>query len=173
MNPRNAAHLCDVAAAGPFDCPVMLASEFDAAVEAAICAMFLANRSLSPKSIFSRRFMAPGRLFMLFRRMIFTWSLASAPAVLLPCPGVSSSGSAPASESSVATSFLFGRRRLALLDEGLVILDINAACLICRLSLLVDGKSDEPKVEDFTRCDEDEDFFRADFSCLGALCIGA
>lgn len=173
MNPRNAAHLCDVAAAGSFDCPVMLTSEFGAAVEAAICAIFLANRSLSPKSIFSRRFMAPGRLFMLFRRMIFTWSLASVPAVL-PCPGVSSSGSAPASESSVATSFLFGRRRLALLDEGLVILDINAACLICRLSLLVDGKSDEPKVKDSTRCDEDdEDFFRADFSCLGALCSGA
>ena len=172
MNPRNAAHLCDVAATGPFDCPVMLASEPDAAVEAAICAMFLANRSLSPKSIFSRRFMAPGRLFMLFRRMIFTWSLASAPAVL-PCPGASSSGSAPASDSSVVTSFLFGRRRLALLDEGLVILDINAACLICRLSLLVDGKSDESKVEDFARSVDDEDFFRTDFNGLGALWIGA
>jgi hypothetical protein len=72
MNPRNAAHLCDVAAAGPFDCPVMSASEFGVAVEAAICAIFLANRSLSPKSIFSRRFIAPGRLFMLFRRMTFT-----------------------------------------------------------------------------------------------------
>ena len=172
MNPRNAAHLCDVAAAGPFDCPVVPASEFDAAVEAAICAIFLANRSLSPKSIFSRRFMAPGRLFILFRRIIFTWFLASAPAELA-CPGVSSSGSAAANESSVATSFLFGRRRLALLDEGLVILDINAACLICRLSLLVDGKSDEPKVEDFTRCEDDEDFFRADFSGLGVLWSGA
>ena len=82
MNPRNAAHLCGVAAAGPFDRSVVPASEFDAAVEAAICAIFLANRSLSPKSIFSRRFMAPGRLFMLFRRITFTWSLASVPAVL-------------------------------------------------------------------------------------------
>jgi len=53
-------------------------------------------------------------------------------------------------------------------------LDINAAFLIRRLSLLVDGKSDEPKVEDFARCDEDdEDFFRTDFSGLGAMWIGA
>ena len=92
---------------------------------------------------------------------------------MLACPGVSSSGSAAANESSVATSFLFGRRRLALLDEGLVILDINAARLICRLSLLVDGKSDESKVEDFARCVDDEDFFRTDFNGLGALWIGA
>jgi hypothetical protein len=104
---------------------------------------------------------------------MLTWSFTSLPAVP-PCAGVSSSGSAAANESSVATSFLFGRRRLGFLDDGFVIFDIRAACLMCRLSLLVDVKSEEPEAEDFTRVDEDKDgFFKADFRGLGAFWIGA
>lgn len=52
-----------------------------------------------------------------------------------------------------------------------MIFDIRLACLMCRLSRLVDGKSEELEVE---RCDEDKDgFFRADFRGLGAFWIGA
>ena len=172
MNPRSAAQRCDVAATAaaaaaapataPWVCPEPVPSGFQAGVDTAICAMFWAKRSRSPWSSSSRRFMAPGRLFMLFRRMTLTWSLASVPAVL-PCCEKSPSGSAAASESSVATSFLFGRRRRGFLVDGLAIFDIRAACLMCRLSLFVAGKSEEPE----------EAFFRADFSGLGAFGIGA
>jgi hypothetical protein len=173
MNPRNAAHLCDVAGTTPSVCPEVIPSDFKAGVDTAICAMFFANRSLSPWSNFSCRFIAPGRLFMLFRRMMLTWSFASWPAAL-SCAGESSSGSAAASESRVATSFLFGRRLLGFLDDDFVIFDIRAACLMCRLSFLVDGKSGEPEVEDLVRWEEDEDaFLKADLRGLGALLIGA
>lgn len=148
------------------------------AAAAAIWARFFANRSLSPWSTFSRRFMAPGRLLMLFRRMMLTWSLASAALAGAPCSGESPSGSAAASESRVATSFLFGRRCLlrGFLDGGFVILDISAACLMWRLSFFVEGKSDDFEVDGFItfREDEDEDdFFNVDFRGLGTLCIGA
>lgn len=90
MNPRSAAHLCDVVVAvavavavTSVDPAIPTFASAGVVVETAICAIFFANRALSPTSIFSRRFMAPGRLFMLFRRMMLTWSLASAPAVLL------------------------------------------------------------------------------------------
>jgi hypothetical protein len=173
MNPRSAAHLCDVAAAIASVDPAAPAFASVAVVETAICAMFFANRSLSPTSIFSRRFMAPGRLFMLLRRIMLTWSFASVPAGPR-CSGESSSGRVAASESSVATSLLFGRRRRGFLACDFVILDISAACLMWRLSLLVDGKSKELEVESFMAFGEDEDdFFNADFRGLGALWIGA
>lgn len=53
-------------------------------VDAAICARFFANLSRSPLSTFSLLFMAPGLLFMLFRRMMLTCSSGSLPATLLP-----------------------------------------------------------------------------------------
>lgn len=84
---------------------------------------------------------------------------------------MSSSGSAAASESRVATSFLFGRRLRGFLGCDLVILDISAACLMWRLSLLVDGKREALDVEGFIA--DEGDFFNADFRGLGVLWIGA
>ena len=109
--------------------------------------------------------MAPGRLLILFRRMMLTASVPAGPPVCDDC----SSGSAAASESRVVTSFLFGRRLRGFFVADFVILDIKAACLMCLLSLLVDGKSEVPEFDQSAPCIEDEDDFSADFRDLGAL----
>jgi hypothetical protein len=172
MKPRKAAHFSvDVGGSGvplATGLPGELAGLFS-------CAIFFANLSRSSRSIRSLRFNAPGRLFMLFRLMIFTWSTTPFPAEFEArrvLSSFSSSGRAETSASRVVTSFLFGRRRRLALDcvEDLVIFEINAACLICRLSFLVDGKScvDEAGVGRKV-----EDFFKIDFLGLGGDCMGA
>lgn len=167
MNPRSAAHRSDVAP--PLASAVRIVTSEDV-VETVICARFFANRSLSPWSTFSRRFIAPGRLFMLFLLIMLTCSPAAMSAVVARMGESSSTGSAAANESRVATSFLFGRRLRGFLDAGLVILDISAACFICLLSLLVDGKSEELEVEGCVMLGEDEDdFFTADLRRLDAF----
>lgn len=70
MKPRRAAHLSLVdAIAGVF---VEEVSTRAAGLAAASWAIFFANRSRSPLSIFSRLFNAPGRDFMLLRLMMLT-----------------------------------------------------------------------------------------------------
>jgi hypothetical protein len=172
MKPRKAAHFsADVGGPG-VPLAIGLPGEFAGLLS---CAMFFANLSRSSRSIRSLRFNAPGRLFMLFRLMTFTWSTTPFPAEFEArrvLPSFSSSGRAETSASRVVTSFLFGRRRRLALDcvEDLVIFEINAACLICRLSFLVDGKSGADEAGIGRKV---EDFFKIDFPGLGDDCMGA
>lgn len=145
MNPRSAAHLSLVEGTDAFETASTLAFPFSrpfADGEAASCAMFFAKRSLSPLSSLSLLFMAPGRDFMLFRWMILTWSSGFSPAEVLVPVSTSSVGKASAKESSVATSFLFGRRRLGFFVEDLVTLLMSCSCFILRLSFFEAGNKD-------------------------------
>jgi hypothetical protein len=100
-------------------------------VPLASCTRFWLKRSFSTFSSFSLRFIAPGRDLRLLR-----WILAC-PTSTSPLVSVSSMlVSASASDSRFATSFLLGRRRFWIWEEDFSILEINAECLIFRLSLL-------------------------------------
>ncbi len=101
-----------------------------AAVLPAICAIFLANLSLSIRSSFSFRFIAPGLLFKLLCRIL---ALAGSKTSSVP----PSSGRAFASDSRLATRFFEGLLRFLLLELGFSILETNVECLIIRLSFFV------------------------------------
>lgn len=100
-------------------------------VVAAICTRLTLNLSLSILSSFSLLFIAPGLDLRLFL-------------CILACPTTTSSpskpGSASASDSRLATNFLFGRRRLLVFAEDFSILETKAECLIFCLSFLEEGK---------------------------------
>lgn len=97
------------------------------------CAIFLLNLSLSCFSIFSFLFNAPGRLFMLFK-------LLRCASFAPPCSPLTSLSSRPESasarDSRLATSVLFGLRRLRVFDEDFSILETNEECFILCLSFL-------------------------------------
>lgn len=103
------------------------------------CTKFLLNLSLSNFSSFSFLFNAPGLLFMLFK--LFLCTFACPTSISPSTPSSSSPGKASASDSRFATNFLFGRRRLVVLDDDFSILETNEECLIFNLSFLDEGKA--------------------------------
>ena len=100
----------------------------------AICAMFLLNLSLSTFSKASFLFIAPGLLFILL------CGILASPIAARTWLFVGVSGRASASESRLATSFFDGRLRFKgfLLDFWMR--EINAECLIMRLSFFEDRR---------------------------------
>jgi hypothetical protein len=127
IKPLNAAHLFAVAvfcASSPPAC----------ALPAASCAIFLPNLSLSILSNFSLLFVAPGLLFKLLC-LIFASPMTLSESL--------ASGRASASDSSVVTSFLDGRRRLRGFLWAFSIRFTKAECLIRRLSCLEEMKPSE------------------------------
>lgn len=137
MKLRNAAQrLEDIDCLGSW-APAKAASGAGDCKPVAICAIFLANLSLSALSSFSFRFIAPGLCLRLLCLMTLTWLLvgASSPA----------SGSASARESRLVTSFFDGRRRLRGLFRDFSIFETNAECLIMRLSFFELWKSELAK----------------------------
>ena len=104
-------------------------------------ARFLLNRSLSIFSSFSFFFSAPGLLFILFK--LFRCILACPISISPSAPPSSRPGKASARDSSVATSFLLGRRRLVVFEDDFSIFDTKEECLIFCLSFLDEGKREE------------------------------
>lgn len=96
-----------------------------------IWAMFLLNRSFSIVINVSFFFKAPGLLFKLLCLIL------ASPIIVSQSLSSDASGKAPASDSRFVINFLEGRLRF--LDEGFdfSIREINAECLIMRLSLFV------------------------------------
>jgi hypothetical protein len=102
----------------------------------ASCAKFLLKRSISVLTSFSFLLVAPGLDFKLFR-----WILACPTSTSPSAPPSSSPGSASASDSRFATSFLFGRRRFCVFAPDFSILLTNEECLIFCLSLFEEASS--------------------------------
>jgi hypothetical protein len=138
MNPLNAAHLPLVA----LDCArVILLSAacveflvelvFPCVLPAANCAMFFPNLSLSIRSNFSLRFVAPGLLLIDFC-LIIPFAATLPPSSPRSCK----SGRASANPSKVVTSFLLGRRRFKGFLCAFSIRFTKAECLMVRLSFL-------------------------------------
>lgn len=108
------------------------------------CAKLCENLCISPRTTFSFRFNAPGRLRKLRCRVLPACAASS------PSPSFNSSRSispsASPSDSSVATSFLLGRRRFRAVrlppvrGADLEIREMKADRLICRLSRFESAK---------------------------------
>ena len=118
---------------------VLAPSAFPAPLVLAICARFALNLAISIFSSFSFLFVAPGLLFRLF-----LWIFAC-PTTTSPFSSSSSfprPGSASASDSRFATSFLFGRRRFWTLGAFSILLT-KEECFIANLSFFDEAKRDD------------------------------
>lgn len=173
MNPLNAAHRFDVpdgctaacvcvcvcvpACVSIFSCPTAVAARAPVAAAPAAetfasCAKLRPNRSISPFTSLSFLLSAPGRVLRLLCRTLpcraCSASIASPVATSSSISAWMSSSASP-SDSSVATSFLLGRRRFvcelpeADFLEDLATRERKAECLIRRLSALESMKPSE------------------------------